>query len=86
MTAVRKIADAHTRKVAEALEILVKMNNEGRLPSLLFICEEVGSATPLYGMVGRFRSDPVRAIGHLAVVKRRVLGLAAAKPFLEDAE
>lgn len=49
----------------------------GKLPSLLFIGEELGSSRPLYGMVGRFRADPTRAIGHLAVVKRKVTEIAA---------
>lgn len=55
----------------------MKKNQEGRLPALLFIGEEVGNPQPLYGIVGRFRADPARAIGLLAVMKRKVTDYAA---------
>lgn len=74
---VRKFVDPHTKKVAAALEIMIQKNKAGRLPSLLFIAEEVGNPMPLYGIVGRFRSDPTRAIGHLAIMKQKVTLFAA---------
>jgi hypothetical protein len=77
MGIVRKIGDAHHRKVGAALEILVAKHRAGRLPSLLFIGEELGSDQPLYGMVGLFRARPTSAIGHVAVFKRKLVALAA---------
>lgn len=52
-------------------------NQAGRLPSLLFIGEEIGNPDPLYGLVGRFRTDPHRAIGQMAVMKRKLILFAA---------
>lgn len=77
MAVVRNIADPHVKKVAAALEIMMKKNREGRLPSLIFIAEETGNPQPLYGIVGRFRSDPARAIGHLAIMRDKVTDFAA---------
>lgn len=74
---VSRIGDAHHAKVGAALEVMVKKHRAGRLTALLFIGEEIGSTEPLYGLVGRFRSDPVRAIGHLAVMKEKVTDFAA---------
>lgn len=77
MGVVRKLTDPNNKRVGVALEILMAKHKAGRLPALLFIGEELGSSKPLYGMVGRFRTDPTRAIGHLAVVKRKVTEIAA---------
>jgi hypothetical protein len=85
MGVVRKFSDPHNTRVGVALEILMEKHKAGKLPALLFIGEELGSARPLYGMVGRFRTDPTRAIGHLAVVKRKVTEIAAEHgPEVED--
>lgn len=77
MGVVRKFRDPNGERVGVALEILMAKHKAGKLPALLFIGEELGTARPLYGMVGRFRADPTRAIGHLAVVKRKVTEIAA---------
>lgn len=85
MAVVRRIGEAHQRNVAEMLEIMMKKNAAGRLPSLIVIGEEIGNPRPLYGMVGRVRSDPERAIGLLAVVQRKVTEYAAElTPDLDD--
>lgn len=77
MGVVRKINDRHTRAVAEVLEVMMRKTASGRIPALLIIAEEVGNPRPLFGMVGRFRADPTRAIGHLAVMKSKITELAA---------
>lgn len=47
------------------------------MPSFLFIAEELGRNEPRYGIVGRLRADPLKAIGHLAVMKTKVTDYAA---------
>lgn len=74
---VRTINAQHEEKVAAALEAMLKKVRAGRMPSLLFIAEEVGRSKPVYGMVGRFRADPARALGHLAIMKVKVTEYAA---------
>lgn len=87
MTVVRKIGDAHSRRVGEVLDMLAKKNREGRLPGFIVIAEELGNPQPFYGVVGRLRADPLRAIGHLAVMKRKVAKFAAdIAPDLDEAE
>jgi hypothetical protein len=56
---------------------MLARTKEGRLPALLFIAEEIGRRDPVYGIVGRFRVDPARAIGHLAIMKAKVIDFAA---------
>lgn len=72
-----RINDPHHERVGEALEIMMKKHKAGRLPSLVFIAEEIGNPQPIYGIVGRFRSDPARAIGHLAIMHDKVTDFAA---------
>lgn len=85
--AVVRISDPHGKRVAAALEVMLRKNREGRLPSLLFIAEEVGKTQPVYGIVGRFRADPARAIGHLAIMKAKVTDFAAdSAPEIRDPE
>jgi hypothetical protein len=85
MAVVQRIADAHGKKVEEALQVMLKKNREGRLSSLLFIAEEIGTDAPIYGLVGRFRREPSRAIGHLAILKVKLAAYAAeSMPDLEE--
>jgi hypothetical protein len=58
---------------------MLRRTRAGRLPSLLFIVEELGQSTPRYGIVGRFRADPARAIGHLAIMKEKVKDFACSQ-------
>lgn len=74
---VRQLPDPHREKVEAALLMMLKRTREGRIPSFLFIAEQVGSSQPLYGIVGRFRDDPARAIGYLAIMKEKVTAYAA---------
>lgn len=76
---VREFRDPHTAKVEAVLEELLKRNRAGRLPSLVFIAEEVGRNEPRYGIVGRFRANPAKAIGHLAIMKEKVTDFAASQ-------
>lgn len=73
---VRQIGDPHGKKVAAVLEAMLEKTRAGKMPSLIFITEEAGRQ-PRYGMVGRIRSDPAKVIGHLAVMKRKMIDLAA---------
>lgn len=85
MAVVKGINDPHVRRVAAALELMMRKNKDGRLPSLLFIAEEIGNPQPVYGIVGRFRADPARAIGHLAIMKEKVIDFAADQaPGIDD--
>lgn len=74
---IRQINDPHTSKVVAVIEDMLEMAKEGRMPSLLFIIEETGRSQPHYGIVGRYRSDPAPAIGHLAIMKAKVTDFAA---------
>ena len=73
---VRRIEDPHIRKVAAVLESMLEKTRAGRMPSLIFITEEAGRE-PRYGIVGRFRADPAKAIGHLAIMKAKMTDFAA---------
>lgn len=73
----RSINERHLARVAAVLEDMLARTKAGKLPSLIFIAEEDGGAEPVYGIVGRLQADPVRAIGHLAIMKSRVIDLAA---------
>lgn len=82
---VSRILDPHAKKVAAVLEDMLARTRAGRIPSLLFIAEELGQYR--YGMVGRFRSDPAKAIGHLAMLNERVIDFASTiTPGLDDIE
>lgn len=73
---VRNINEPHARKVAAVLRELLRKADAGRLSSLEFIAEEEGRKQPLEGIVGRFRQDPHRVIGHLEVMKTKLAGFA----------
>lgn len=77
MNEVRRIADQHGNKVTAVLEALLQKSRDGRIPSFTFVAEELGNPQPLYGVVGRHRADPVRAIGPLSVMKAKLIELAA---------
>lgn len=73
---VRRIEDPHAKKVAEVLEAMLVRAKAGRVPSLLVIMEEGGSSKPRYCVVGRFRADPARALGHVTVMREKLTELA----------
>lgn len=79
MSDVRNITDPHHAKVGEALDLMVRKHRAGRLPSLILIGEEIGNSQPIYAIVGRFRADPSRAIGHLAIMKAKVTEFASSQ-------
>jgi hypothetical protein len=58
---------------------MVRKHRAGRLPSLIVIGEEVGNPQPIYAIVGRFRADPARAIGHLAIMQAKVTDFASSQ-------
>lgn len=70
---VRRIEDPHVKKVAAVIEELLRRT--GKMPGLMFIAEDDGQFR--YGIVGRFRSDPAKAIGHLAIMQEKVTSFAA---------
>lgn len=85
--AVRNISDPHNAKVGRALELMMEKHRAGRLPSLILIGEEIGNPQPVFGVVGRARADPARAIGHVAVLKRKLVDFAASQaPDIEEPE
>jgi hypothetical protein len=73
---IAKFDNPHAEKVAAVLEEMLKRTRAGKMPSLLFIAEEVGRE-PRYGLVGRFRSDPAKALGHVTVMKEKLTDFAA---------
>lgn len=79
MAVLREFKDPHVAKVEAVLEELLKRARAGRMPSFLFIAEEVGRGAPRYGLVGRFRSDPAKAIGHLNIMRVKVTDFAASQ-------
>lgn len=82
---IRSINDPHTRRVVAVAEDILMRAKAGRLPSLIVIAEELGKQHPHYVIVGRFRSQPVPAIGHLVVMKEKVADFAATQtPDLDD--
>lgn len=84
---VREFRNPQVERVAAVLEELLKRARAGRLPTFLYIAEEIGMAAPRYGMVGRFRADPAKAIGHLAIMQEKVTDFAASQAAdLEDPE
>ena len=73
-----RIATARSsEKIGLALEVLLRKHGAGRLHSLMFIAEEIGNPKPMYAIAGRFRDDPTKAIGHLAIMKEKVTEYAA---------
>lgn len=73
----RRITDPHAGRVAAVLRKWLEKAEAGQVPSVMVIAEEVGTAQPIYNIEGRFRSDPARAIGPLAVMKAKVTDFAA---------
>lgn len=71
------VSDVHTPRVIELLEDMMRRAKAGRIRSLIFIAEEIGREHPHYGIVGRLRADPMRAIGHLAVMQEKTTQWAA---------
>lgn len=72
---VRPLVDPHVKQVTAVIEELFE--RAGRIPGLILIVEEIGRNEPRYCLVGRFRSDPAKAIGHLAIMQQKVTDFAA---------
>lgn len=84
---VRRFENPHVKRVEAVLEDMLKRTRAGRIPSVLFIAEEIGRAQPHYGIVGRFRADPAKAIGHMAIMTAKVTDFAADQvPSIDDHE
>lgn len=77
MAVVRRIGDAQGKRVEAALELMLKKCRAGTLPSLIIVGEETGAMQPLMAVVGRYRSDPARAVGHVAIMKKKLIAWAA---------
>lgn len=76
--AVHRIEDPHIKKIEEVLGDLFDVARSEGASSLLFVMETPRRRTPVVGAVGRLRADPRRAIGELALLKQRLVKLAAA--------
>lgn len=72
-----RINDPHAARVVAVLRKWLAKAESGEVPSVLLIAEEVGQKQPVFNIAGRFRADPSRAIGPLAVAKLKVTDYAA---------
>lgn len=75
---IRGINDPHARKVAGVLEALLQEAEVGELISLAFVAER-RSRKSIDGVTGRFRSDPLRVLGAITVMKSKLARVAAKK-------
>jgi hypothetical protein len=78
---VKNINDPHAQRVVAVLEVLLKKARAGQLPSFGFFGEETGRRQPIDGVVGRFRQDPHRIIGHLEVMKAKLTDAAVERAY-----
>lgn len=74
---VRRIENPHAKKVVAVLEGMLERARAGFIPGLLFVAEDTGRPDSRYGIVGRFRSDPAKALGHALVLKEKLTDFAA---------
>ena len=83
----RSINDPHARRVVAMLRAWLAKAEAGRVPSVALIAEELGAAQPTFNIAGRYRADPARAIGPLAVMTRKVTDFAAERaPDFEESQ
>lgn len=75
--AVTKISAAHGPKVVEVLEELLVLAHRGELVSMAFLAEQLGLQEPVCGVVGRYRDDPAKLLGEMAVMKTQLARFAA---------
>jgi hypothetical protein len=75
---VAKIGAAHAPRVAAVLEELLAQARAGELISLAFLAETTGRE-PIAGIVGRYREEPTRALGEMAIMKAKLARYAASQ-------
>ena len=69
------ISRVHAKEVAAVLRELTQMADDGELVSFAFL-GETADRQQLDGLVGLYRKDPPRALGHLAVLEQKLGALA----------
>lgn len=72
---IHRITEANERKVEATIEELLRASQEHGFSSFMFIAEGRGRAR-FEGVVGRFRQEPLRAIGWLTLIKVKLAKLA----------
>lgn len=72
-----KLEDVHRRAVAEVVDDIANFVRTEGASSLIFLIESPRRRRSLTGVVGRFRADPRRAIGELAVLKSELVQFAS---------
>lgn len=76
MKGLEAIVAPHAERVAEALDALHAEGHEGKYISFMFVMERPDGSTTC-GVTGRYRNDPLRALGELSVMKTRLAHFAA---------
>jgi hypothetical protein len=51
---------------------LLERLESGRLASLMFVAEDLDEPEPVAGLAGRYKADPAKALGELAVLQTRL--------------
>lgn len=77
--AVRRINGPHEKKVVAVIEELLDFARTHGVIAFQFVAEVPGRRTPLEGVVGRYRADPARLIGELAVVKSNLVQMVGSR-------
>ena len=76
MKVLEVISAPHARRVAEALDALRAEGPKEGYISFMFVMERPDGSTTC-GVTGRYRNDPMRALGELSVMKTRLAHFAA---------
>lgn len=79
MHLVQRITATHGRKIVAVLEDLLDRARGGQLTSLAYVAEELDQGDSLLGVVGRFRDEPTKLIGELAVMNVKLAKYATTK-------
>jgi hypothetical protein len=75
--AVHKISEPHHERVRAALEDLLALAQDEGLSSFMYIVEDRSRNIRIDGVVGRFRSDPLRLLGLVTLAKAKIAQVAA---------
>lgn len=72
MSRLAAVNQPHSESVRKAVERLLERLDSGRLVALMFVVEDLDEDEPVAGMAGRYRADPAKALGELAVMQTRL--------------
>lgn len=62
----------HPENVRRAVLRLLERADKGRLVSLMYVAEDLDEDEPVAALSGRYKADPAKALGELAVMKVRL--------------